>query len=37
MLQGASGYLATLVGGEITRRYDRDTGVRPGRLVRAGR
>ena len=35
LLQGASGYLATIVAGQITRRNDRDTGARPGRLVRA--
>jgi N-acyl-D-amino-acid deacylase len=36
LLQGASGYLATVVGGTITRRNDADTGARPGRLVRGG-
>jgi N-acyl-D-aspartate/D-glutamate deacylase len=35
LLQGSSGYLATLVAGEVTRRNDADTGVRPGRLVRS--
>ena len=35
MLQGASGYIATLVHGEITRRNDADMGARPGRLVRS--
>ena len=34
ILQGAEGYLATLVAGEVTRRHDADTGVRSGRLVR---
>jgi N-acyl-D-aspartate/D-glutamate deacylase len=34
LLQGASGYLATIVGGTVTRRNDTDTGARPGRLVR---
>ena len=34
ILQPAEGYLATLVSGEVTRRDDADTGVRPGRLVR---
>ncbi len=34
ILQPAEGYLATLVGGEVTRRHDADTGARPGRLVR---
>lgn len=36
ILQGATGYLATMVSGVITRRHDADTGARPGRLVRAG-
>jgi N-acyl-D-aspartate/D-glutamate deacylase len=36
MLQGSTGYLATLVAGTITRRDDTDTGARPGRLLRAG-
>lgn len=35
--QGSTGYLATLVNGEITRRHDSETGARPGRLVRSGR
>ena len=35
ILQGAEGYVATLVGGVVTRRDDEDTGERPGRLVRA--
>lgn len=35
LMQGASGYLATLIGGEITRRFDQDTGARPGRLIRS--
>jgi N-acyl-D-aspartate/D-glutamate deacylase len=34
ILQGAEGYLATLVNGAVTRRHDADTGDRPGRLVR---
>jgi len=34
LLQDATGYRATLVNGEITRRYDADTGARPGRLLR---
>jgi len=37
ILQGASGYLATLVRGTITREHDTDTGARPGRLVRGPR
>ena len=36
MLQGASGYLATMVGGVLTRRNDAETGARPGRLIRSG-
>ena len=35
LLQDSEGYLATLVAGTTTRRHDRDTGARPGRLVRA--
>ena len=34
ILQPASGYLATYVNGVRTREKDRDTGARPGRLVR---
>jgi N-acyl-D-aspartate/D-glutamate deacylase len=34
ILQRASGYLATYVNGVRTRENDRDTGARPGRLVR---
>jgi N-acyl-D-amino-acid deacylase len=34
LMQPAHGYLATLVGGELTRRFDQDTGARPGRLLR---
>ena len=34
-LQGASGYIATLVNGVVTRRYDEDTQARPGRLLRS--
>jgi N-acyl-D-aspartate/D-glutamate deacylase len=34
ILQGAEGYGATIVRGVVTRRDDRDTGARPGRLVR---
>jgi N-acyl-D-amino-acid deacylase len=36
LMQGASGYLATLINGVVTRRCDRDSGARPGRLVRGG-
>jgi N-acyl-D-amino-acid deacylase len=34
LMQPAHGYLATLIGGVLTRRFDEDTGARPGRLVR---
>ncbi|MEM7412442.1 MAG: amidohydrolase family protein [Myxococcota bacterium] len=34
LLQPASGYVATFVNGVRTRDHDRDTGARPGRLVR---
>jgi N-acyl-D-amino-acid deacylase len=34
ILQGARGYRATVVAGEVTRRDDTATGARPGRLVR---
>ncbi|MYK29006.1 MAG: amidohydrolase family protein, partial [Gammaproteobacteria bacterium] len=36
-LQPASGYIATLVNGEVTRERDQDTGARPGRLIRGRR
>ncbi len=36
LLQPASGYLASFVNGVRTRDHDRDTGARPGRLVRSG-
>ena len=36
-IQSARGYLATLVAGEVTRRFDEDCGRRPGRLIRPGR
>ena len=35
VLQDATGYVATIVSGEVTRRDGVDTGARPGRLVRA--
>lgn len=35
LLQGAEGYVATIVNGVVTRRNGVDTGERPGRLVRA--
>lgn len=34
-VQKASGYLATMVAGEVTRLCDEETGARPGRLVRS--
>jgi N-acyl-D-aspartate/D-glutamate deacylase len=37
LLQDASGYDATIVNGVVTRRHDKDTGARPGRLVRGTR
>lgn len=36
-VQSSTGYLATMVNGEVTRRFDADTGLRPGRLIRPGR
>jgi N-acyl-D-aspartate/D-glutamate deacylase len=35
LMQGARGYLATLINGVMTRKNDVDTGERPGRLVRS--
>ncbi|HQV58153.1 MAG TPA: amidohydrolase family protein, partial [Ilumatobacteraceae bacterium] len=35
LVQDATGYDATIVAGVITRRHGKDTGARPGRLVRA--
>ncbi len=35
LIQRASGYLATIVNGTVTRRNDEETGARPGRLVRS--
>jgi len=35
LLQQATGYVATIVSGVVTRRHGVDTGARPGRLVRA--
>jgi N-acyl-D-amino-acid deacylase len=37
ILQGAEGFVATIVSGIVTRRNDTDTGARPGRLIRGGR
>jgi N-acyl-D-aspartate/D-glutamate deacylase len=36
ILQPSTGYLATMVAGELVRRHDVDTGARPGHLVRSG-
>ena len=35
--QNASGYDATIVSGTVIRRFDQDTGARPGKLVRGAR
>lgn len=35
LIQPVSGYVATMVNGEVTRQNDTDTGNRPGRLVRS--
>jgi N-acyl-D-aspartate/D-glutamate deacylase len=35
LMQGATGYDATIINGTMTRRFDQDTGARPGRLVRS--
>ena len=35
LMQGATGYLATLINGVMTRKNDVDTGERPGRLLRS--
>ncbi|HYW04776.1 MAG TPA: amidohydrolase family protein [Gammaproteobacteria bacterium] len=37
LLQEADGYVATVVGGEVTYRDGRSTGALPGRVVRGGR
>lgn len=37
LLQGATGYVATVVSGVVTRRHGADTGARPGRLLRGVR
>jgi N-acyl-D-amino-acid deacylase len=37
LVQGASGYTATVVSGTVTRRDGVDTGARPGRLMRGAR
>jgi N-acyl-D-amino-acid deacylase len=34
LLQSVTGYAATILNGVVTRRHDKDTGARPGRLVR---
>ena len=35
LMQGAHGYIATLIDGVRTRDHDEDTGARPGRLIRS--
>jgi N-acyl-D-aspartate/D-glutamate deacylase len=35
LIQKADGYLATLVAGAVTRENDKETGARPGRLIRS--
>ncbi|MGA9279286.1 N-acyl-D-amino-acid deacylase family protein [Ilumatobacter sp.] len=35
LIQGVTGYVATVCAGEVTRDRDADTGARPGRLVRS--
>jgi N-acyl-D-aspartate/D-glutamate deacylase len=37
LIQGATGYDATVVSGAVTRRDGVDTGARPGRLIRGVR
>ena len=37
LLQEATGYVATLVGGQVTRENGEQTGAWPGRLIRGGR
>jgi N-acyl-D-aspartate/D-glutamate deacylase len=37
LVQGATGYVATIVSGEVTLTAGHDTGARPGRLVRGAR
>jgi len=37
ILQPSTGYLATMVAGQLVRRHDEDTGARPGSLVRSRR
>jgi N-acyl-D-amino-acid deacylase len=35
LMQGAHGYLATLINGQLTRRFDKPTGTYSGRLLRS--
>jgi N-acyl-D-aspartate/D-glutamate deacylase len=37
ILQPSTGYVATMVAGEVVRRDDADTGARPGRLIRSAK
>jgi N-acyl-D-amino-acid deacylase len=34
LIQKAQGYVATIVGGEVIMREGKETGARPGRLIR---
>jgi len=34
LMQNARGYIATMINGQITRRQGKDTGIRPGHLIR---
>jgi N-acyl-D-amino-acid deacylase len=36
LMQTAEGYVATLVSGEVVQREGKETGARPGKLVRSG-
>jgi N-acyl-D-aspartate/D-glutamate deacylase len=35
LLQRSTGYLATILAGQVTRENDEDTGARPGKLIRS--
>ena len=37
ILQRSTGYVATMVAGDLVRDHDEDTGARPGRVVRGRR
>ena len=36
LLQQARGYVATVVAGEVVQEHGRETGARPGKVVRGG-